>query len=170
MLNFNKADYISINNYLNNIYWNEDLREVDVDGAVDFLYLHLQTVTSLYVLVFSIRKLFYPVWFSSELKYLTKAKRVVHRNYKNSNLYADYLIFHRLRAQCKSLSSVCLNEYASRSENAINNNVNSFWNFIKSMRSRNSAPDYMYCNGKFVEDGQTIANYFAEYFESALDT
>jgi len=37
--NFKRADFFAINNYLNNINWDMELKDLNVDGAVNILYI-----------------------------------------------------------------------------------------------------------------------------------
>lgn len=69
---FNCANFAALNQYLDGILWDKDLRSRNVDESLDFLYYYLEYAVSLYVPVFSIRKSFYPTWFSKKLISLIK--------------------------------------------------------------------------------------------------
>lgn len=55
--NFKRADYIAINNYLDGILWDDDLRYLNIDDAVDFLYRHLVYAISTFVPVFLVKRI-----------------------------------------------------------------------------------------------------------------
>ena len=164
--NFRKANYVAINDYLSGIAWDEKLEGLSVDDALELVYSHLYTAVDFFVPVYAVSKSLYPTWFSRELIAVAKSKRRAHRRYKESNLYCDYLSFSHLRARCKSLSANCFNNYVHRSEIAVNNNVNVFWNFVKSLNRNKTHPSYIYHDGAFLSNSQGIANCFADYFES----
>lgn len=119
-------------------------------------------------LIFKRRSL-YPAWFSRELIYLIKSKRAAHFRFKTTNLYSDYLSFAQLRSGCKAASAKCLRQYTTVMENAMSENINIFWRFVKSMKSDNSIPD-IYNNDLFIDNPSDIANCFADYFESVYTT
>ena len=148
--NFNNADYLSINSYLGSIDWDLIFQNTEVDAAVDILYAHLTYVTESF-LPESVRRVSsFPVWFSNNLIKMVKAKKLVHRRFKRSNLYCDYLVFTKLRRDCKVASRNCWSSYIYKIGNAIPHNMKIFWKFINSNKSANTSPTVMHYHDQDV--------------------
>jgi len=69
--NFKRTNFFAINNYLNNINWDQlgwgmELKELNVDGAVNFVYYHLNHIIDSYEPSYTISRFSYPTWFSKE--------------------------------------------------------------------------------------------------------
>lgn len=131
----------------------------------DFLYRHLDIAIAAYVPSFHITKSTYPSWFSKELISLIKAKKSAHLKYKCTNLFSDYLTF-SLRTGCKSLSTTCWSNFIDGAERALPSNANLFWSFVRRVKSSEPRISRILHDGHLLEDNESIANCFADYFES----
>ncbi|XP_074041597.1 uncharacterized protein [Leptinotarsa decemlineata] len=93
-------------------------------------------------------------------------KKKAHKAYKTSKSWDDYLIFSNIRAQCKSACKVGYENYIKTVENNIASNTKYFWNFVNTKRKNNGLPETMYCDNLTYDNGNDIANAFAQQFQS----
>jgi len=98
ILDFKRANFSVINDYLNNIDWDTDLRNLDVNDAVNFVYYHFNHIIDSCVPSYTISRSSYPTWFSKELISVINNKRRAHFSFKCSCSYSDYLTFSYYRS------------------------------------------------------------------------
>ncbi|XP_011859251.1 PREDICTED: RNA-directed DNA polymerase from mobile element jockey-like [Vollenhovia emeryi] len=163
---FERADYDAINDYLGHIDWDLAISELSVDEATEFLHHHLKYSISTFVPSHVYVKSSYPAWFSKELISIIRAKKAAHRKYKYTNSFADYMVFSHLRVKCKSLSSTCWNNFINTTECTLANDPNLFWKFIKNVKTAEPRASHILHENRLLDDKVTIANCFADYFES----
>lgn len=95
-------------------------------------------------------------------------KKKLHKIYKSTNLWEDYLAFSELRGLCKKMAQECYSSYVANIEDAIPNNIKKFWNFVNSRRRSVGIPSDMYLDGtRFVTD-EEISDAFAKQFGSVF--
>jgi len=163
---FKRANFYIMKDYLNNINWDMELRDLDVNDAVNSVYSHLDHIIQSCVPSFAISRSSYPTWFSKELVSIINNKRRAHFKFKCTGEYSDYLAFSHLRSTCKALRTKCWNKYINKTECAINNNPRAFWSFIKTTKAVKS-PSYINTDNGIINNNFDIANCFADFFESA---
>ncbi|KAI5716037.1 hypothetical protein M8J77_026415 [Diaphorina citri] len=108
----------------------------------------------------------YPKWFSKDLRKLTVEKKLAHIQYKTSNLEVDYQRFSQLRAQCKSLSSQCYDEYMEIINSKIKTDPRYFWRFSSESRKVSGFPLNMSYNDVSGSSMEENVDLFADLFSS----
>jgi len=93
---FKRANFSAINDYLNNLNWDMELRDLDVNDAVNFVYSHLDHIILSCVPSFAISRSSYPTWLSRELVSSINNKQRAHFKFKCTGEYSDYLAFSHL--------------------------------------------------------------------------
>ncbi|KAK2579088.1 hypothetical protein KPH14_010937 [Odynerus spinipes] len=167
---FIRADYASINNHLCSINWDDALSNLSVNESVELLQSHLEYSIDLFVPTKLVRKSSYPSWFSSELIRCIKLKKSAHTRFKRYMHFSDYLMFTKLRSDCKALSHRCWRNYVNRVEDNIPGNIKTFWKFSNSSTKSNARPTTMHLNNVLLDDDISIANGFAQFFESVYSS
>jgi len=88
---FKRANFSVINDYLNS--WDMELRDLNVDDAVNLVYYHLNHIIDSCVPSYTISRSSYPIWFSKKFISAINNKRKAHFSFKCTSSYFDYLIF-----------------------------------------------------------------------------
>lgn len=168
--NYRKANYPAIFHFLNSFNWTATLSSLDVDSATSALYdaLHYCILHFVPTSKYVIPK--FPPWFTPKLKSIVLAKRKAHALFKQSNDNHHYSQFSYLRAQYKYESKKCLNEYYARTGAGLKNNPNSFWKFVRNLRSENTIPNEVTFDDISCSGPQDISNLFSKYFNSVYST
>ena len=142
------------------------MKNLTLDNAVSVLYDHIFYAINAFVPALRTRSSKYPYWFTGELVSLIRAKKAAYRDFKRFNTPHDYVTFSYLRSVCKSLSSVCYDNYIARTESCIPLNIKAFWRYVNTNRSAGGLPNAMYFKGDQLSGNAEIANAFANFFES----
>ena len=165
---FKHDDYSAMCNYLNSVIWDEILRDTNPNEAVRLLYDYLNHAIELFVPKYKPYNIKFPKWFTSQIVNLIRRKKQAHYVYKRINLYVDYLLFSKLRAECKVLSRKCYIQYIRNTESFMlnSNDIKSFWSFINNQRKPHKLPNVMHLDNASATDTLSIANLFASFFGS----
>lgn len=159
---FDKGNYMGLNNFLASCDWNFD--NMDIDQAVSKFYQQLYEGLYRFIPLRREKGSRYPSWFNGELIGLVNAKRRAHRNYITSSNPRDYQYFSYLRNHCKKLSKSLYHSYLYNIENRIHHNPRSFWSYLNSKRKVNALPVNMDFRGARVCGGDAIVGLFADFF------
>lgn len=108
----------------------------------------------------------FPRWFTPDLKQLVINKKIAHKKYKQTLNYDDYIKFHYLRVQCKTLAEDKHREFIHGVESSISNNIKTFWSYTNSLRKTSSVPHEMCYDNMKTSTPQDKCEYFARYFSS----
>ncbi|XP_050303712.1 uncharacterized protein LOC126741363 [Anthonomus grandis grandis] len=163
---FKMGDYIGINNYLCEINWDLVLSSADINIAVSHFYHILDMAIALFVPLKRYKTSKFPSWFSAELRYLVRLKKIAHKCYRVSHNVADYITFSNIRARCKTLTDICYDNYISNLDQLLYTNPKSFWYNINNKRSNNKLPNLMYYNDNEFVGCEQIAEGFAQFFST----
>lgn len=112
---FRRANYTSISEYLNSIYWDGLHKDACLNETTELLYRHLYIAIDLFVPKIACKKSSFPKWFSPQLTDLVKQSKLSHRKYKFLNSLTDFF-FSTLRSKCKSLVNECYKNYVDNIE------------------------------------------------------
>lgn len=167
--NFFAADYVKINNELNDIDWDAVFKPLcGVNDMVETFYRKTENVINKLVPLKANRKGQYPVWYTKDLIKLIKRKEKLHRKVKKFRNPLDEFEFKLSRARCHQLIDESYAIYMKTIEESISkNNMKSFWSFIKSKRQdKGSIPGEMELKGVKLATPSTICDAFAEHFSS----
>ena len=168
-LNFNKANFDSINKYLNAIDWNEKLNNLDVGTQWSTFCETLHSSLENNVPKRIGKKQFLPKWFCRAAVIARKKKYqawVLYRNYKTDYAYTNYK---QARNKCILIYRNCKYNYERSIANNIKTDPKSFYAYV---RSKNSLNDYVgpvkNKDGEMIKDKNGICcelnNYFASVF------
>lgn len=161
---FKQADYTAINEYLFSFMSNRYYMCLELDSSLEIFYKMVYTALEYYVPKRRCKNPRFPIWFSAQLKQLIVKKKMAHRLFKTSGLFADYVKFSQLRASCKRLSVFDYNAYLDRTQNNIKSDPKSFWRYINNKRGYNNLPDTMTLENIGSNDPNSIADLFAVFF------
>lgn len=170
--NFFKANYVSLNEKLLGIDWENELGSLDVDSAVDRFYEILKPlVDSIPKTRCSNRE--YPVFYTPSLISLIKQKDNARlscrrelcpvRKEELRRKYSD------LRKQVKREIEECFDDYVNDCEEKLKSNTKCFFAFTKSLKRTNSLPDSMRYGDDETNDRFAICNLFANFFKSVYN-
>lgn len=164
-LNFDKADYVSINSKLENINWEAEFGEYSLDTSVDKFYSVLNEIIRENVPTKRIFSSSYPPWFSHELISHIINKKKIHKKWLEFNISEDYVEFKRLRALCIRLSKSERQNYITNVENSSSKNIKYFWNYVNKLTSNNVIPEEMFLHDVKAKSKEEVCNLFARNFE-----
>lgn len=109
--NFGLANYSSINDHIIDLIDWEKFEHLYVEDALSYVYDILNEAIDLFVPLYIVKRTTFPAWFTEDLISLIRAKKLAYLRYKQSNQYADYLVFSELRVNCKVASNLCWKSY-----------------------------------------------------------
>lgn len=167
--NFNKGDYLQINNFLNAVDWGE-LHKGTLDEGVNHFYDKIYESIDYFIPKRIVRSgsRTYPVWFSRALIKIIREKSNAHRLWKRTLNPSDYDVFKLLRTRQKRVQELCLKEYTSRIEQLLKTTPKIFWTYVKSKRGGSSYPNaFSLADTKFT-GGLQICEAFSSYFEGVF--
>ena len=133
--NFDKADYVAINNYLNNENWDEILDNKSVDETWELIKDKIQQVQQIYVpkkFINIVKARSNPVTIDDNLHFLLKEKRYLFKYYKKyktkTSLYNYNLARNRVSYKIKSMK---INKETNIAKN-IKQNPKAFYQYVAS--------------------------------------
>lgn len=166
--NFRKADYDSLNSYLDQIDWNiEFLACSDVDSMVERFYGLMTAGFERFVPLKKFRNDSHPPWYSRRLLNLKNRKSRAHADFKaNGRCVEDKLRFCSLRAEFDRLQYQAYDKYMSSTENNLVADPAGFWKYVNSVRKVDGYPNSMYFKNDKSVSMQEKCELFARFFES----
>jgi len=162
---YKNANYDKIIQRLENIDWYNALGVGSVDQTADFLQETLLDCIREHVPMRNFRNSTFPKWVSSNLKSLLFKKKQSHKLYKTLGGHNRYLIFSRLRAQCKFESKRLYKNYLLNMQERLRVDPKSFWEFVRSKRGVSTIPDEVFL-GESKASSDQVASLFASHFSS----
>ena len=111
----------------------------------------------------------YPIWFSNKIIKGLKLKSKYHTLYKKFGYTCHENQYKELRKRLKNDIKLAYQNYIQHVEDDIINEPTAFWNFMKNKKSTNKMPSTFVYNGREIQNGQEIADTFAEFFKSTFD-
>lgn len=160
------CDVAAFNEFFSDTDWDLILSQPTLDMIVESFTSLLVSGIEQFVPTKVFRPSSYPKWFSKDLRKLTVEKKLAHIQYKTSNLEVDYQRFSQLRAQCKSLSSQCYDEYMEIINSKIKTDPRYFWRFSSESRKVSGFPLNMSYNDVSGSSMEENVNLFADLFSS----
>jgi hypothetical protein len=162
-LNFKKANYTDIVNYLFSLDWSYIVNS-DINVAIANFYSMISEAIRTYVPLVTIRPTSYPKWFSPELKQRVLEKKIAHKRFKQSQKSSDLETFKSLRDICSRLRNNCYNSYIAKAEDRTVDSK-SLWKFRNSLNSSdNNYPNPMYLGNRVARSGGDIVGLFSDFF------
>uniref|UniRef100_A0A8D8Z3L4 Endonuclease/exonuclease/phosphatase domain-containing protein n=1 Tax=Cacopsylla melanoneura TaxID=428564 RepID=A0A8D8Z3L4_9HEMI len=131
--NYNKADYISIKNELNNTNWNNLLQinkiENITDELMDIFYKELNKILDKHVPKTRLKKNNFPIWWTYDTKKIYKQKERLRKIKNKSNNQKNK--YQHLRKQCKKDIKTNYVSYIEEMSKNIKNDSKKFWKYYK---------------------------------------
>ncbi|XP_050293491.1 uncharacterized protein LOC126734023 [Anthonomus grandis grandis] len=168
------GDFYRLYTLLRELNWAELERADNVDMCTHVFYQKVYECLDLAIprkkVKIGTRKLkSFPKYFSQKLKKNIKLKTHLHRQIKKGT--ANFQIrneYSKIRSTVKYQTAHELRTYHENIERNVKTNPNSFWDFVRSGRSRPGVPAEV-CYGECtVRGAQEIADTFALYFSSVF--
>lgn len=168
ILNFRKADYELVNDFLEGQNWNQVLGDCgDVNIMLSEFNEVIKTAIDKFVPSRKQPSYRYPIWFNRELIKTLKDKETVRKRFKIFKNPLDDIRLKALGKLCDKLSFECYNSYIKHVEDMIGASVKGFWTFLKTKRQGKSCfPDSISDGALTVSDGAGICDLYAKYFSS----
>lgn len=167
--NFNRADYGSINDFLEKQNWSfiMDTNNINIEEIINRFYIIINnSIESFVPQVRCSGNYVYPVWYSRALIHIIIEKAKVHRNWKKYRNPIDYAHFSELRYKQKNLQDECYKSYIIFTQQKIKSNPKIFWSYIKSKRQNKSCyPQQMIYNNTVLSSHSDIVSAFNNFFE-----
>ena len=66
--NYKKGNFTEINNYIADIDWDKELRDLELENAIDYFFIVLNNAIDLFVPIFRMKNDTFPSWYSPILK------------------------------------------------------------------------------------------------------
>lgn len=172
-MDFKSADYRNINTCLSKIKWSEVFSdgENDVNSFVNSFYTLLYDIIDSNVQCRTVFKPKFPRWFSHETRSCILEKNYYHalKKESGSSLFCDE--FRKLRSKCKCLVARDERAYIEKVEKSINSDPKEFWNYAKTLGTRNVGVPAQMRDGELeLDDGSMIVNAFAKFFGDVYKT
>lgn len=165
--NFFKANYIAINDELNNIHWENLLQNTNINVAIELFYKNLFNIIGKHSPKIHPKSNEFPKWYSQNLIQLIKDKE---KYFKLKKLHSTNTTFNQLfinkRKEVKREKRKCLLSYESNVENMIRTNPKSFFAYTKSLHKSNQLPTVMKYGNEISQNMKQTADLFAKYFSS----
>lgn len=166
--NFKRADFRSLYNSLLNINWDLLKTVGNVNAAVELFYNKIYLCLDEYVPVTTRKRRTYPPWFSPQVIKLIKQKFTAWKKFKRRGNQQDLNEFRNLRSQLKRDIEQSYKNYCSDLEAHLVDQPSKFWRLIQNSQNHNSLPKNMINqNGLIITDPQSIADAFAQSFQSS---
>lgn len=165
-LNYFKANYELINSELEQVDWNEVLDINDIDVQIDQFYRITRNIIERFTPTILPKNSKYPKWFSSKLIELIRDKNFYFDKLKKTNNQTFYTLYKNKRKHVKYELRACESNYTKSIENSIKTNTKAFFAYTKSLNKSNKLPNIMKLNNESSDNPETIANYFAQNFQS----
>lgn len=170
---FKRCDFDCLNSLLLTVDWNaicncSSVEEFDcvVNKFYDILF---EFVSRTVPREPAITKKYIP-WSSRELCRLKNLKSKLFKKFKRTGSNADYGRYSVARHKFNIESSKCYKSYLLKVRDNFKNDPKSFYNFVNLKRRTSSKPSRIRNNGIEFSDDQSIANCFADFFETTYSS
>lgn len=168
---FRKADYTGLNDYLSEINWPAILT-TNTEEALTNFYDIIYTAIDIYVPKIFIQSDKYPQWFTiSTRKKLREKNKIYNKFKKDRNNISLRNKYNNLRSETKLMIKHDYDSFLNSIQTGLNNNnIKSFWSYVKSKRTTRVIPKEVHYNGVISTTGPETAQIFAQFFESVYTT
>lgn len=168
--NFFRANYIELNNVVQSIDWESELKHLNIDEATNRFY-ELMQILMVNVPRVKFRTSKFPCWYSNELIKMISRKSTIKQLYDEKkklgvDVSKDYELFSALRKEVKRLQNECHDQYVSNIEEKLSSNTKCFFAYTKARKASNSLPTVVYRNGATATNRQSVCDLFADHFAS----
>jgi hypothetical protein len=164
--NFNKANHIGLQQYLETIKWDDILNKKDVNENVNQFYKILMIGFDNHIPMYIKKSSIQPAWFDDRLKNLKNRKTKAYATMIKSGLVSDKLIFLQYNDEFDAYFKSRYSTYLAGVQEDIKLNPKHFWKYFRSKREIEGYPSNMTYNNNKSTDAKEIADMFAAFFQS----
>lgn len=165
---YNKGDFTSINNEIQELDWDKRFQGRSVDECVSIFNQTMYDLHSKFIPTKSSRNYSFPIWYSVALKKAIKEKYKYLVKYNRYGNKSDEYTYKLLRDRVNRLEASCYEKYMQLTEDSILENPKLFWTYVKNRSQSHTLPSSMSFNDNIVSTGDTICNAFSTYFQSTF--
>lgn len=171
-LDFFKANYKSLSEYLKIINWNlfvESLNSLNVNQSFDLFYNTIYASYAEHVPLIKTTSSTSknPLWNNKSLRKLKNQKSAAHKKFRKTSFQNDYIAYSILRKKYSILHDYLYNMYLCDIETNLKTDPKSFWKYLKSKRANSGLPSSMTFRDQTAKTIEEISSLFADHFESA---
>ena len=161
--NYNRADWDTLNNDINNFNWPAALDMLDSNSAWMKFKGILNHILELHIPKVTVKYSTKPPWFDTECYIKCREKERLHKKFKHTMTISDELKFKNCRREFKQLvrSKIRDNLYSSNDSSII---TKKFWSHVKSKSKSERIPEIIKFSNKISSDDITKANLFNDFF------
>ena len=166
--NFKKANYTEMNNFLDNIDWDDLLSTCDVNSAADVFSHVLLYAIDQFVPKKCRKPPVTPEWSTPALERLKASKRSALKSFSKgrSNFYR--LQVHNINNRYKHLNKKLFLSHQIRVQKRLKKNPKGFWKYVNKQRSESGLPSSMVRNGVLATNTSEICDAFRAQFSSVF--
>lgn len=168
--NFDNANFVEINLFLDGISWEEVFSVDDVNKCTDIFYQIIHNVIDSHVPIKHIKKKQFPLWFSLKSIAILKEKNKFHKRWKKYKNPLDYCQFSLLRKRSKYSIAADYKLYIGKTEDSLKSDTKYFWSYLNNTRKIKSFPSELHYGNVQASSADSISNLFADYFASVYES
>ncbi|XP_062539277.1 uncharacterized protein LOC134207586 [Armigeres subalbatus] len=165
---FRKADFNSMNDFLQNLNWTEILHGTDANQAASSLSYVLVYAIDQFVSKIIRRKPMKPVWSNSHLKSLKRLKRAALKKHSKYRIDETRVAYLEAKQNYSWLNDRLYAAHQINIQDCLKSELKSFWNYVNDQRKQTDLPSTM-TNG--ISEASTImaiADLFRSQFSSVF--
>ena len=160
--NFNKTDFIKLNNYLALHNFDELFANKDIDDKVDILHDILHTGIKNSTPLQIIKSTTKCPWRNRELQRLKNKKN---KEWKKCIGRSDMSSFESAFNAFKEMNTQLYDQYVDKRKSSLKDDPSQFWNYVKSLKNTDNNPVTMRLGDKSSTDQVEQADMFASFFK-----
>lgn len=162
-LNFQKADFISINNFLASIDFEREFICKSLDEKITFFYGALLEAIAKFVPSSTTKRNDRYPWWNKRLQALKNKRNKEWKRFRATGFREQ---FENVMQQFMTLNEQLYGAYATRMKSAIKSNPSMFWRFVNKKRSNENSPKILRLGNTTSTNEKQQANLFVTFFSS----
>ena len=145
---------------MNKFNWDIELAHLYTDDAVTVFYDLLPGIKI---------STDYPLWYSNYTKSLLKEKYKLHKRWKRFKNILDYQEFSNIRRQVKASIKNDYNNYISKVERDMGDNIKCFWSYVSNKSRSKNIPKFIQSGNEIASGDIDVCKSFSRYFASVFE-
>ena len=170
--NFDKADFLSINTFLNNINWSEELHDKDVNEMWDHIETNIKNAQDLFVpnkIINNNKINCHAVTMDTDLHSLLKNKRYYFKLYKKYKTKTFFYCYNKARNKVSSKIKQLKKNKEDKIAKNIKCNSKAFYQYIASKTiNKDGVADLVNCEGKLTSNDTEKCDILNTFFSSVF--
>lgn len=160
---FKRTDFVGLNNYFDQIQFEELFANKTLDESIDAFYNVLQSGIDLFVPKTVIRTPSKCPWSNKRLRQLKNKRNKESKRFKSTG---EMIPYDEAYAAFESLNCALYNEYVNNIKSKLKADPSSFWRYVNSKRDNNGSPKLLFYGNKSSSYENEQAELFAEFFKT----